>query len=110
MNRREFGIEGALALLGGVLITVSGCESPTEPGPVEVDVTGVIAPNHGHAVTILAAQLRAGGALDLDIRGAAGHTHVVSLSTIDLALIRNGARIQRETSGTRHTHFVTFGA
>lgn len=110
MNRREFTIEGALALLGGVLITVGGCESPTEPSPVDVDVTGVVASNHGHVVTIVAAQLRAGEALELDIRGAAGHTHVVSLSTIDLALIRNGARIQRESSGTRHTHLVTFGA
>jgi hypothetical protein len=106
MNRREFTLEAALALLGGALITMSGCESPTEPSPV--DVGGVIATNHGHAVTISAAQLRAGEALELDIKGAAGHTHSVSLSTVDLALIRNGARVERETSGTRHTHIVAF--
>jgi hypothetical protein len=106
LNRREFTIDAAKALLGGALITVSGCESPTEPSPI--DVNGVVASNHGHAVTISAAQLRAGGALELDIKGAAGHAHTVSLSTVDLALIRNGARIERESTGTRHTHLVSF--
>ncbi len=106
MNRREFTKEAALALLGGAVITISGCESPTEPSPLEVN--GVIASNHGHAVIISAAQLRAGGAIELDIKGAAGHTHVVSLSTVDLALIRNGARLERESTGSRHTHVVTF--
>ena len=106
MNRREFGIEAALALLGGACITMSGCESPTEPSPV--DVTGAIDSNHGHLVTITAAQLRAGGALELDIKGSAGHTHTVSLSTVDLALIRNGGRVERESTGTRHTHVIAF--
>jgi hypothetical protein len=111
LNRRELTVEAALALLGGATITLGtlgGCENSTEPSPVIVDVSGVIASNHGHAVTIAAAELRAGGALDLDIKGTAGHTHVVSLSTVDLALIRNGASIQKESSGTRHTHLVTF--
>ncbi len=106
MNRREFTKEAALALLGGAVITISGCESPTEPSPLEVN--GVVASNHGHAVIISAAQLRAGEAIELDIKGAAGHTHVVSLSTVDLALIRNGARLERESTGSRHTHVVTF--
>jgi hypothetical protein len=106
MNRREFGIEAALLLLGGACITMSGCESPTEPSPV--DVAGVVDSNHGHLVAISAAQLRAGGALELDIKGSAGHTHTVSLSTVDLALIRNGARVERESTGTRHTHRIVF--
>jgi hypothetical protein len=106
LNRREFGIEAALALLGGALITMSGCESPTEPSRIDVD--GVVEANHGHAVTVTAAQLRAGGALELDIKGSAGHTHTVSLSTVDLALIRNGGKVVRESTGTRHTHFIAF--
>ena len=108
MDRREFTIEAALALLGGATMTLGGCGNSTEPSPVVADVPGEIASNHGHAVTIVAAELRAGGALDLDIKGAASHAHVVSLSTVDLALIRNGASIQKESSGTRHTHLITF--
>jgi hypothetical protein len=108
LNRREFTVEAALALLGGAIITLGGCESATGPSPVIADVPGEIASNHGHFVTLAAAGLRAGGALDIDIRGAAGHTHMVSLSAVDLAIIRNGGVIQKESTGTRHTHLITF--
>jgi hypothetical protein len=108
LNRREFTVEAALALLGGAIITISGCDNGTEPSPVPVDVIGEIASNHGHFVTITAAAIRAGAALDVDIRGTSGHNHVVSLSTVELAIIRNGGRIEKESSGTRHTHLVTF--
>jgi hypothetical protein len=108
LNRREFTREAVLALLGGVTITLGACESPTEPSPVPVDVIGEIASNHGHFVTVKAAALRAGGAVDVDIRGSAGHTHVVSLSSVDLAILRNGGEIRKESTGTRHTHFITF--
>jgi hypothetical protein len=108
LNRREFTVEAALALLGGAIITLGGCENGTEPSPVIADVPGEIASNHGHFVTLTAAGLRAGGALDVDIRGTSGHNHVVSLTTVDLAIIRNGGVVQKESSGTRHTHLVTF--
>jgi hypothetical protein len=108
LNRREFTIEAAMALLGGAVITISGCESGTDPSPVIADIHGEIATNHGHYVTLTAAGLRAGSALDVDIRGSSGHNHVVSLSTIDLAMLRNGGVVQKESTGTRHTHVVTF--
>jgi hypothetical protein len=108
LNRREFTIEAALALLSGLLITVSGCETSTDPSPVYVDLTGEISSNHGHSVTLSAKELSAGGSLDLNIQGMARHAHVVSLSPSDLALLRGGARIVKESSGTRHTHLVTF--
>lgn len=108
MNRRKFTIEAALAVLGGAIITIGGCDTGTDPSPVQSDVSGQISSNHGHGATITAAELRAGGGFDLDIRGTAGHTHVVSLSTVDLALIRGGGQVQKESTGTRHTHLVTF--
>ena len=108
MNRREFTLEAALALLGGALITISGCETATEPSPVVTDIPGGISSNHGHFVTLAAGGLRAGAPLDIDIRGATGHSHMVSLTSVDLAILRNGGVVQRETSGTRHTHVVTF--
>lgn len=108
MNRREFTVEAALALLGGAIITISGCESATEPSPVLADIPGEIATNHGHFVTLGAAGLRAGSSLDIDIRGASGHSHMVSLTTVDLAILRNGGVVRKESTGTRHTHLVTF--
>lgn len=109
MNRRQFTVEAALALLGGALVTMSGCDSsPTAPD--YVDAVGEIGSNHGHSAVITAAQLTAGGAMEIDIQGAARHTHVVSLSAMELVMIRNGYRLQKESSGARHTHVVTFNA
>jgi hypothetical protein len=108
LNRREFTVEAALALLGGAIITIGGCDNGTEPSPVIADIPGEVGTNHGHFVTLTAAGLRAGGALDIDIRGSSGHGHMVSLSTVDLAILRNGGVVQKESTGTRHTHLVTF--
>lgn len=108
LNRREFTIETARLILGGAVITLGGCDRATEPSPVYVDMTGDISSNHGHAATITAAAFRRGDGFELDIRGTAGHSHVVSLSAGELATIRVGGRVVKETSGTRHTHVVTF--
>jgi hypothetical protein len=116
MNRREFTVEAALLLLGGATIVISGCgggaaSSPTtSTAPPLTDATGAIAANHGHAAVITAAQLGDGGSLDLDIRGTSSHTHTVSLSATDIANVRRGTQVQRESSGTSHTHVVTFNA
>ena len=50
------------------------------------------------------------GALALDIRGTAGHTHTVSLSASEVVSVRNHLRVQKESSGNSHTHTVTFNA
>jgi hypothetical protein len=59
---------------------------------------------------ITAAQLGAGGALDLDLRGTSGHTHTVSLTAGDVTSVAKGAMVQKESSGSSHTHTVTFNA
>jgi hypothetical protein len=113
MNRREFTVEAALLLLGGATIAISGCgggaSSPTMASPV-TDAAGSVSSNHGHAAVITAAQLVEGSALELDIRGTSAHPHVVSLSTADVANIRRGLQVQKESSGASHTHLVTFNA
>ena len=113
MDRREFTVEAARALLGGAVIAISGCGgggSPTSNTPPLTDVEGLIALNHGHSVMISAAQLGAGGAMQLDIRGTSGHTHMVSLTADEVAAIRNRAVVQKESSGNSHTHTITFNA
>lgn len=107
MNRRQFTFEAALALLGGALVTITGCDSsPTAPD--YVDAVGEIESNHGHSAVITAAQLTAGGDLEISIQGTSRHTHIVSLSAMEMVMVRNGAALRKETSATSHFHVVTF--
>ena len=92
LDRREFTLAAAMAALSGVAITISACGgggSPSSPTPAPTptpappagatDKTAVIGSNHGHAGTITAAQLTAGGTLSLNIQGTATHPHTVEL-------------------------------
>lgn len=114
LDRREFTLAAALAMLSGVTITISGCgssspSSPTNPPQSSSDKTGQISANHGHTAVITNAQLTAGGALALDIAGSGGHSHTVSLSAAEVVQIRDGQRVAKESSsGQGHTHTVTF--
>lgn len=112
-DRREFTLQSALLLLSGVAITISGCgggSSPSSPNPVASgDVTGTISSNHGHSAVITAAQVTAGGALQLNIQGQSAHAHSVELSGTDVANIGNRQRVSKEsTASESHSHTVTF--
>src|SRR5436190_17797237 len=90
LGRREFTLQAALAMLSGVVITITGCGSmevsPTSPSPSlslspspspspspgpSGDVVGSISANHGHSAVITRAALTAGNAVSLDIHGSA---------------------------------------
>ncbi len=112
LTRREFTLQSALALLSGVIITVSGCggkSTPTTPTPAATDVTGTIANNHNHVAVILAARQTQGSAFALDIQGTASHPHTVDLTQADLASLVN-RQVVSKTSSTNngHSHAVTF--
>ena len=117
LSRREFTLESALAMLAGVVITVSGCDSdsPSSPTPsgggggTSTDVNGDVSANHGHVATITGAQITAAGALSLNIMGNATHPHTVSLSASQVQQI--GARqrvVVTTTTDDSHNHTVTF--
>jgi hypothetical protein len=125
LDRREFTLRSALALLGGTTILISpGCggggggyQSPSAPsssggtttGGAQPDTLGTISSNHGHQAVITAAQLAAGGVLQLNIQGAADHPHMVELTADDLQKIKSQQSVSRECSSTSaHTHMVTF--
>ena len=113
VTRREFTLEAALAILAGCVIAVTetGCGgSDNGPSPLPVgDVTGSIGANHGHSALITSAQLAAGGAITLDIRGQADHPHMVSLSQADMASLKNRQMVSSTSSNdASHTHTVTF--
>ena len=114
LNRREFTVASALALLGGATITITGCggSSSTTGSSGPVDVNGNIAGNHGHSVTISAAQLTAGSSLQLTLRdGGSGHTHTVDLTGTEVTAIRSGQAVAKDSSDAQaHRHTVSFVA
>ena len=121
LDRREFTLRSALALLGGVTITISpgcgggggGSGSPNAPNapPSQggAETVASIANNHGHQAAITSAQFAAGSTLMLNIQGAADHPHTVELTAQDLVQIRSQQTVSKECSSTSaHTHMVTF--
>jgi hypothetical protein len=122
LDRREFTAEAALAALAGVVITISGCgggsysspSSPSTPVPAggsSSDESGTILNNHGHVAMVTGAQLVAGNAVQLDIRGTADHTHTVTLPADALMAIKAGQPAATDsTSTSAHVHTVTFNS
>jgi len=128
LSRRDFTVAAALAALSGVAITISACGgggSPTSSsgsgttggttsggttsGTASGDKVGAISANHGHSATVSGAQLTAGGAVKLDIRGTSDHPHTLDLTAADIASIAAGNKLTREsTTDSGHSHDVTF--
>jgi hypothetical protein len=127
LGRRRISAAAALALLGGAAITIAGCGGgggspsapsaapPAAPPPAPAtgtgngDKVGQVSDDSRHQAIITAAQLSAGGALTLDIRGAAPHGHIVELSAQEVEGIRNGQHVQKQSSTTLdHNHTVWF--
>ena len=121
LDRRQFTLATALAALSGVAITISaacggsGYSSPSSPSSGgtgasgATDKVGQISNNHGHSAVITAAQLTAGGALVLNIQGAATHNHTVSLAAAEISSIAANQRVAKESSvDNGHSHTVTF--
>jgi len=114
-SRREFNA-AAMAMLGGVTITVSSCGgsngSPTissASSNTRTDVQGVVGTNHGHVATITAAELTAGGALMLSITGSSNHPHTVEILASEVQQISGGVKVSKESSvDAGHSHSVTF--
>lgn len=132
LSRREFTKESAMAILSGVVVTISGCSdgdstpaAPTQTVPPSApstgsndDILGVVSANHGHIARVTQAQITAGNDVLLDINGSADHSHTVVLIANDLMQIGNGVRVSRSSSQFTedplypevgsHSHQVTF--
>jgi hypothetical protein len=112
LSRREFSRESVLAMLAGVVITITGCgddDDSNPTGPSDVGVIGTVSANHGHVATVTGAQITAGGAVNLDIRGQADHTHTVALTAAQVVQIGNRQQVVvTSTTTTDHLHTVTF--
>jgi hypothetical protein len=111
MGRREFIGAAASALFAGVVITVTGCSEDDPAGPAkDGSVSGTIANNHGHSVTITKAQIDAGGEVTLTFTGGA-HSHTVTLAPAQVAMIKSGAGVHSDCVSTTtegHSHNLMF--
>jgi len=124
IDRRQFTVASAMALLSGVAITITEAAcggssySPSSPTPMPTpnptpapsgDKVGQVSSNHGHSAVITGAQLTAGGTLSLDIRGSADHPHTVTLTAAEVTSIAANQRVSKESSSdAAHSHTVTF--
>jgi hypothetical protein len=93
---------------GTSLVVGPGGDTTTERG------VGSVSDNHGHVATIPSADLNAGNALTVDIRGTADHSHFVDLTADEVVQIRGDQRVTA-TSTTdasamfgAHSHTVTW--
>jgi hypothetical protein len=130
-SRREFTAASISALFVGMGVTLTGCgggggssatgpsnaSAPTPAAPTG-SKSGSISGNHGHSAVVTAAQLQTGGAVSIDIQGAADHPHNVELSADQVRQIASGSRVSKVTppaatvgeygSSGMHEHTVTF--
>ncbi|NKI96347.1 hypothetical protein [Rhizobacter sp. SG703] len=81
------------------------------PGPAPQScgaAGGQIAGNHGHVLTIAAADLDSTTAMTYDIQGAASHAHSVSFTPAQLQALKAGqAVVVTSTTDSQHSHVVT---
>ena len=69
-----------------------------------------ISGNHGHSLTVAAADVASGAAKTYSIQGAASHAHQVSLTSAHFAKLKTGKTISVTSSvALAHSHMVTVG-
>ena len=115
LSKGRFAFANIAALF--VVITVAACDDggPVRVGPGGTTArTGSISANHGHEVTITAAELDAGNAVTKDMRGSADHTHTITLTGTEVVDVRSGRRVTTASTMDSspqfgpHSHTVTF--
>jgi hypothetical protein len=107
----------ASAFVLAVGLGVAGCGDdndssaggPTAPSPSSQGATAVISNNHGHVATVTGAQVSAGQAVTLDIRGNADHGHMLELTNDEVVRLQTRQRVDKDAiANNSHTHRVTF--
>ena len=114
MDRRKFLSLAASSVAVGALIALQGCssgsdsDSTPESPTTYTDKNGAISANHGHAVTLTAAQQQAAAEVRLYLEGG-DHSHKIGLTAAEVASVAAGTRWSGEcTNDFGHTHVVTF--
>lgn len=66
-----------------------------------------ISNNHGHAVTVPAADVIAGVQKQYSIQGTSTHRHFITVTAAMFAQLRTGTSVTVRSGGVTHTHLVT---
>lgn len=69
--------------------------------------SAIVDDNHGHAVSVPRADVEAGGTHTYDIRGTASHTHTITLSPAEFAVLNELGMVIVTSSLVGHSHMVT---
>ena len=103
-----------LVQLAGSAWTLAGCGGGGDSGaaPVSAPAGGTcaaaISGNHGHTLTIAAADLNSLVDISYDIHGTADHTHSVTFTAAMLASLKAGNPVSATTSTTlAHNHQIS---
>ena len=116
-DRRTAARRMMLALVLAAGVGVAGCGdddngSPTSPSstsPTSQGATASISNNHGHVAALSGAQVSAGLAIQMDIRGSADHGHTLDLTNDDVVRLQSRQRVERDAGANNgHTHRITF--
>ncbi|MEO6280932.1 hypothetical protein [Roseateles sp.] len=102
---------------GTVLLLLQACggggsDSAASPAPTNglssCSSTGAaISGNHGHSLSIQAADLNSTSALSYSIQGSASHAHMITLSPTQLASLKAGQSVTiTSTTDSSHDHSV----
>jgi hypothetical protein len=114
MTRSQFlrslvGIAG----LGAVVACGGGDESTDAPDAgarncVAAGTSATIGTNHGHTLTVSAADVAAGVEKTFQIQGSSGHPHTVTITAEQFAMLQQSQSITvTSSSDAGHTHKVT---
>jgi hypothetical protein len=113
-DRRMRAGRMVLAFVLAAGLSAAGCGdddngSPTSPSPTSQGATAVISNNHGHVAVVTGADVSAGRAITIDIRGSADHSHMLDLTNDDVVRLQARQRVDKDAStNNSHTHRVTF--
>jgi len=124
INRTEF-LRTALALAGAGAAGMAACSNdngygggqPSGSGGATGGLTNAcdthaptdtIAANHGHVLTVTAADAAAGADKTYDIMGSASHTHSVTITAAMFAAMETGTvTTTTSTTNAGHAHDIT---
>jgi len=82
--------------------------APAPPAPAGGNCGATIAGNHGHVLTIAAADLNSLVDITYDIYGTADHTHSVTFTAAQLAQLKAGTMVSATTTTTlAHNHVIS---
>jgi len=86
-----------------------GADSGDDGGECTSAASANIATNHGHSLSVPAADINGGAAMDYGIQGTSDHDHTVALSAGDMAMIAAGETVSVTSSSggaDGHSHEV----